>query len=66
MFKLKLTVGLVAFMAITTVLQAQNQTDTLTLKFQEAERRFLVNNFSLIAQKYSVDATKALIQQAKL
>lgn len=66
MFKLKLTVSLLAFTAITTVLQAQNQTDTLTLKFQEAEKRFLINNFTLIAQKYNVDATKALIQQAKL
>lgn len=66
MFKLKFVVGVIAFTAITTALQAQNQTDTLTLKFQEAEKRFLINNFSLIAQKYNVDATKALIQQAKL
>ena len=66
MFKLKHAVGLIAAMAITASLQAQNQTDTLTLKFQEAEKRFLLNNFSLIAQKYNVDATKALIQQARL
>lgn len=66
MFKLKLAVSLIAFAAITTALHAQNQTDTLTLKFQEAEKRFLVNNFSIIAQKYNIDATRALIQQAKL
>ncbi len=66
MFKLKHAVGLIAAMAISVALQAQNQTDTLTLKFQEAEKRFLLNNFSLIAQKYNVDATKALIQQARL
>ncbi len=66
MFKLKHAVGLIAAMAITASLQAQNQTDTLTLKFQEAEKRFLLNNFSLIAQKYNVDATKALVQQARL
>ncbi len=66
MFKLKYAVSLIAVMAIATVANAQNQTDTLTLKFQEAERRFLINNYSLIAQKYNVDATKALIQQAKL
>lgn len=66
MFKLKHAVGLIAAMAISVALHAQNQTDTLTLKFQEAEKRFLLNNFSLIAQKYNVDATKALIQQARL
>lgn len=66
MFKLKFAVSLIAFAAITTALHAQNQTDTLTLKFQEAEKQFLVNNLSLIAQKYNVDATTALIQQAKL
>ncbi|MGI4806166.1 MAG: TolC family protein [Janthinobacterium lividum] len=66
MFKLKLVVSLLTITAVTTTLHAQNQTDTLTLKFQEAEKRFLVNNFTLIAQKYNVDATKALIQQAKL
>lgn len=66
MFKFRFAIGVVVLTAITNALYAQNQTDTLTLKFQEAERRFLVNNFTLIAQKYNVDATKALIQQAKL
>lgn len=66
MFKFKLAVSLIAFMAIDTALYAQNQTDTLNLDFHEAEKRFLVNNFSLIAQKYNVDATKALVKQAKL
>lgn len=66
MFKFRFAIGVIVLTAITNALYAQNQTDTLTLKFQEAERRFLVNNFTLIAQKYNVDATKALIQQAKL
>ena len=66
MFKLKFAVSLVAAMALSAALYAQNQTDTLTLKFQDAEKRFLVNNFSLIAQRYNVDASKALIQQARL
>ena len=66
MFKLKHAISLVAAMAFSTALYAQNQTDTLTLKFQEAEKRFLENNFSLIAQRYNVDASKALVQQAKL
>lgn len=66
MFKLKYAVSLLAAMAISAALYAQNQTDTLTLKFQDAEKRFLENNFSLIAQKYNVDASRALIQQARL
>ncbi|MEX8546252.1 MAG: TolC family protein [Mucilaginibacter sp.] len=66
MFKLKFAVSLIAAMALSAALYAQNQTDTLTLKFQDAEKRFLVNNFSLIAQRYNVDASKALIQQARL
>ncbi len=42
------------------------QTDTLRLTFKDAEKRFLENNFSLLAQKYNVDATKALVEQARL
>lgn len=66
MFKLRFALGFLALTTVTNALHAQNQTDTLTLKFQEAEKRFLLNNFTLIAQRYNVDATKALIQQAKL
>ncbi len=66
MFKFRFAIGVIVLTAITNALYAQNQTDTLTLKFQEAERRFLINNFTLIAQKYNVDATRALIRQAKL
>lgn len=42
------------------------QTDTLKINIKEAEKLFLENNFSLLAQKYNVDASKALTQQAKL
>lgn len=66
MLKLKYAVSLIAAMAMSAALYAQNQTDTLTLKFQDAEKRFLENNFSLIAQRYNVDASKALVQQARL
>lgn len=45
---------------------AEAQTDTLKINFQDAEKQFLANNFSLLAQKYNIDASKALIQQAKL
>ena len=42
------------------------QTDTLKITFKDAEKTFLQNNLSLIAQKYQVDASQALIKQAKL
>ncbi|MDB5117189.1 MAG: TolC family protein [Mucilaginibacter sp.] len=42
------------------------QTDTLKLNFQDAEKQFLEKNFSLIAQKYNVEASRALVDQAKL
>lgn len=40
--------------------------DTLKLTLPELEKTFLEKNLQLIAQKYNVDATKALILQAKL
>lgn len=46
--------------------KANAQTDTLKLNFQDAEKQFLQNNLSLIAQKYNVESTRALISQAKL
>src|ERR1700761_7627994 len=46
--------------------KANAQTDTLRLNFQDAEKQFLQNNLSLLAQKYNVESTKALIEQAKL
>ncbi|MDB5146003.1 MAG: TolC family protein [Mucilaginibacter sp.] len=46
--------------------KAEAQTDTLKINFQDAEKQFIENNFSLLAQKYNVEASKALIQQAKL
>jgi len=42
------------------------QIDTLKINIKEAEELFLKHNFSLIAQKYNVDAIKALTKQAKL
>ena len=42
------------------------QTDTLKISFKDAEKTFLANNLQLLAQKYNVDASTALIQQAKL
>lgn len=42
------------------------QTDSLRLNFQDAEKLFLQNNLSLLAQRYNVNATQALVQQAGL
>ncbi len=40
--------------------------DTLKISIQEADSIFINKNLLLLAQKYNVDATKALILQAKL
>jgi cobalt-zinc-cadmium efflux system outer membrane protein len=45
---------------------AYAQTDTLKVTFKEAEKAFLDKNLDLLASKYNVDASKALVQQAKL
>jgi len=42
------------------------QTDTLHISLDSAERTFLHNNLLLLAQKYNIDAQKALIIQARL
>jgi cobalt-zinc-cadmium efflux system outer membrane protein len=42
------------------------QKDTLQLPLDSAENIFLQNNLLLLAQKYNIDAAKALIIQAKL
>ncbi|MCJ8211161.1 TolC family protein [Mucilaginibacter sp. RS28] len=52
--------------SIFSTVSAEAQTDTLKLNFQDAEKQFLQNNLSLIAQKYNVQSTQALISQAKL
>lgn len=45
---------------------ANAQTDTIKLTFPDAEKQFLDNNFALLAQKYNVESTKALVDQAAL
>ncbi|HTQ27659.1 MAG TPA: TolC family protein [Puia sp.] len=46
--------------------KAQMTADTLHIDLDSAESLFLHQNFSLLAQKYNVDAQKALILQARL
>jgi cobalt-zinc-cadmium efflux system outer membrane protein len=45
---------------------AQPAMDTLRLSLPAAEKMFLDSNFQLLAQRYNVDATQALVIQAKL
>jgi len=40
--------------------------DTISITLDDAEAFFLKNNYNLLAQKFGVDAQKALIRQAKL
>src|SRR6516225_987966 len=55
--------GLFYFIAIAS---AQTVQDTLRLPLDSAENIFLRQNFQLLAQRYNIDAQKALIIQAKL
>ena len=49
-----------------THLRAQVQQDTLHLPLPEAEKMFLDSNLQLLAQRYNIDANKALVIQARL
>jgi cobalt-zinc-cadmium efflux system outer membrane protein len=44
----------------------QAQTTTLPISLQAVEDSFLVRNYTLLAQRYQIDASKALIRQAKI
>lgn len=46
--------------------QTRLPVDTLTLTLDSAESYFLQRNFQLLAQKYNIDAERALIIQARL
>jgi cobalt-zinc-cadmium efflux system outer membrane protein len=45
---------------------ANLQTDTVTMRLDSAENSFVRKNFTLLAQRYNIDAQKALVLQAKL
>ncbi|GAT63555.1 TolC family protein [Paludibacter jiangxiensis] len=42
------------------------RTDTITMRLDSAENIFVRKNFTLLAQRYNIDAQKALVLQAKL
>lgn len=56
----------IAILFLSKIVTAQNFTDTTLLTFPAAEKIFLQNNLSLLANKYNVDINKVLIKQAKL
>ncbi len=56
---------LLLFQSEVTIAQLPSQ-DTLNLTREKAEQLFIENNLQILAQKYNVDATQALIIQAKL
>jgi outer membrane protein, heavy metal efflux system len=62
----RLIVLLTACMLCRSLLIAQIRMDTVTLSLPQAERMFLDSNLQLLAQRYNVDAQKALIIQARL
>lgn len=63
-FVMKIALFCIFFVFASLVIRAQ--TDTLSLSVEEAEKNFLQNNLLLLASKYNVDASAALIRQAKL
>jgi cobalt-zinc-cadmium efflux system outer membrane protein len=62
----------IGFLLCYSGIQAQNQsgsklfTDSISLRLDSAESLFLRNNFLLLAQQYNIEASKALVIQAKL
>lgn len=61
--------GIVIFLAVVCwsfAPKAQTPMDTLHIKLEDAEKTFLDSNFQLLAQKYNIDAQKALVIQARL
>ncbi|HWK05959.1 MAG TPA: TolC family protein [Puia sp.] len=48
------------------LLEAQPHQDTVRIPLPEAEKMFLDSNLQLLAQRYNIDANKALVIQARL
>ncbi len=58
--------ALVFFTLWINLVSGQVHSDTLRINLDSAERLFISGNYSLLAQKYNIDAQKALVIQAKL
>ncbi|WP_118976313.1 TolC family protein [Taibaiella koreensis] len=63
---LRIAPGLFTLLLGTQPVQAQSRTDTLSLTLKQTERIFLEKNLELLAQHYNIEASKALVQQARL
>ncbi len=58
--------ALVFFILWMNLVSGQGHSDTLRINLDSAERLFISGNYTLLAQKYNIDAQKALIIQARL
>jgi len=64
---ISLCVSILAAGTVPNVMHAQSEVpDTLSVSIKDAEKIFLEKNLDLLAQHYNIEASKALIQQAKL
>src|SRR6478609_4549422 len=57
---------IIVFLSLFAFGVSAQQQDTLTLSLQQTDSLFLSNNLLLLAAKYKVDGSKALVQQAKI
>src|SRR5258708_8982239 len=64
--KKKLILLIIVSVIVSTLAPAQPHQDTVRLQLPEAEKMFLDSNLQLLAQRYSIDANKALVIQARL
>jgi cobalt-zinc-cadmium efflux system outer membrane protein len=62
----KKNIAFIVGLFIQSVILAQAPVDTVALRLGEAEKIFVDSNLQLLAQKYNIDAQKALIIQARL
>lgn len=62
----KLVILILISFFTSSLLRAQLHQDTIRLPLPEAEKMFLDSNLLLLAQRYNIDANKALILQARL
>ena len=66
LFIITLVICTIGISAISAQTSLKLQADTITMRLDSAENRFVRKNFMLIAQRYNIDAQKALVIQARL
>lgn len=60
------TLSLSGLFTVDTVHAQTGNPDTVSLSVKQAEKIFLEKNLALVAQHYNIEASKALVQQARL